>query len=132
MSLFMAISITRDVLYVCRCDGPGGMVQEAHEVLSGEIAEDLYMALAGHSYGEDPGTANYALAFEARQMIRQNSRKFFGEARRQARLAGEVIDKWGEKIVPWLHVAKLGKEGGVIVDAPEYYQEIRPETELAA
>lgn len=124
-ALLMAISEKFEVVYVCRWPTLPVGLSGPYEVLSGDAAEDLYLALTGHMYGEEPGTADLGLAYETREMIRLNGRRLYGEARRQARLAGKVIEKWGDKITPWLHVTKIERER-IVADAPEYYKEMGP------
>jgi hypothetical protein len=94
------------------------IVKKPAVVLTGQVADLLYVALAGHHYtSQSPRRASTGLARAARGHI-ERMRKLEEWA-----LAWQVIQAWGPKIRPWLGVTKL--VGGFIQEgAPEYVQEI--------
>jgi hypothetical protein len=87
-------------------------------VLTGQVADLLYVALAGHHYtSESPRRASTNLARTARAHI-ERLRKL-----EEWGIAWQVIQAWGPMIRPWLWVTKF-KGGFEEVGAPEYLQEI--------
>jgi hypothetical protein len=87
-------------------------------VLTGQVADLLYVALAGHHYmSQHPQRASTNLARSARGHI-ERMRKL-----EEWQIAWQVVEAWGPMIRPWLGVTKF-VEGFEQQGAPEYLQEI--------
>ena len=86
-----------------------------YRTINSEIAEWLYLALAGHSIYQRPETVCFSYAYAARAIIQHR------QALKPAwRLAQEVIEQWGWHIQPWLGYVRMTADGHVIENAPEY------------
>jgi hypothetical protein len=87
-------------------------------VLTGQVADLLYVALAGHHYtSESPRRASTGLARAARGHIERMRRD------EQWQIAWQVLQVWGPMIRPWLGVVKL-VDGFEESGAPEYLWEV--------
>jgi hypothetical protein len=94
------------------------IVQRPALVLTGQVADLLYVALAGHHYtSQSPRRASTNLARSARgQVERMRKLEEWG-------IAWQVIQAWGPRIRPWLGVTKL-VNGFPQMGAPEYVWEV--------
>jgi hypothetical protein len=87
-------------------------------VLTGQVADMLYVALAGHHYTvQHPQRASTNLARAARGHI-ERMRKL-----EEWGIAWRAVEAWGPKIKPWLWVTKF-EQGFEQVGAPEYCREV--------
>jgi hypothetical protein len=87
-------------------------------VLTGQVADMLYVALAGHHYMvQHPRRASTDLARAARGHI-ERMRKL-----EEWGIAWQVVEAWGPKIKPWLWVTKF-QQGFEQQGAPEYCWEV--------
>jgi hypothetical protein len=87
-------------------------------VLTGQVADMLYVALAGHHYTvQHPRQASTNLARAARGHI-ERMRKL-----EEWGIAWQVVEAWGQKIKPWLWVTKF-EQGFEQQGAPEYCLEV--------
>lgn len=108
---------TLQVHYVSN-DGqiPPGMIRSGLTILFGELANLLYMALAGHAMDDSPFNMHPVLARSARASLAR--RRVTGEA--GIDLINEVINNWGEYIRPWLGAKLIDQAGEPIENLPAY------------
>lgn len=85
-------------------------------IIFGEVAAELYAALAGHRMDQPPSQVSLIRARAARAYLA--SRATEGDA---AKLANEVVRQWGPYIRPWLGMY-LFKAGQPVLDMPIYNQ----------
>jgi hypothetical protein len=94
------------------------IVKKSAVVVTGQVADLLYVALAGHHYtSQSPRRASTGLARSARAHIERMRHL------EEWQVAWQVIETWGSKIRPWLGVAKL-VNGFEESGAPEYLWEV--------
>jgi hypothetical protein len=124
-ALQIAVSKELRVLYVCHWHNiPEGSVKEPHDVISGSIAQLLYIALTGCAFEQSPNEADFNRAQKVREEIARMTNYTWGAERKSVILAHQVIKNWGLHITPWMFVTNIDGEGKPCMDAPEYYQEI--------
>src|SRR3989304_3542076 len=86
-------------------------------ILSGTVADQLYVALTGHFYAtEHPKCVSVPMARAARASIE----RMRGDA--QWEVAWRVIEARGATLEPWLGVAKLSEDGVPQMGAEEYQE----------
>lgn len=115
--LMITIDDQYNIVYVSWGPPPREVTKHFFTIVSGALAHQLYIALAGHAYGEPPETASVKRSLEARRKI--TSMGLAGA--RTPRLA---LIRWGHKIQPWLGVTKIDPAGQVIMDDPDYHKVI--------
>lgn len=118
--LNIAVSTDHRVLYVGEGPPPAGLVKEPHSLIEGELAEWLYMALAGHRFEEHPDMAAPAQAWQARGYLAALKSDGIYRALR-------VVQRHRNELRPWLGVVSLDEHRCAVL-GDEHYQVI----ELAA
>lgn len=115
--LMIAIDDRYNIIYVSWGPPPPNFFTGLYTLITGPLADQLYLALAGHAYGEHPSLADPARALAARRELTRIT--LIG-----ARITRLALIRWGHKIKPWLGITKLDDNYWPILDAPEYNQVI--------
>jgi len=125
--LVLAISESYSVLYAGWGNPPPGAVKEESTLITGEIAEWLYEALAGHIFGEHPENALASRARVRRHFINRRFKNMGvsptchqASAMMLLFLAQAVLIQHKNVMLPWLGVTRLNERGNPVLDAPEY------------
>ena len=124
--LVLAVSDTYSVVYAGWGDPPPGAVKEDATLITGEIAELLYEALAGHTFGEHPKNAFASRARVRRSFInkrfknmRVSPNSHQASATIMLFLAQAVVMQHKNVMMPWLGVTMLNERGNPVLDALE-------------
>lgn len=104
--LFIAIDDQYRVLYVGWGPPPSGMLQGLFTLIT-DNAEYLYIALSGHRFGNEADTYTLERAKTVRNLILEME-----QVGHPVQTLCRVIERWGDKIDPWLGATRL--EGTVL------------------
>jgi hypothetical protein len=92
---------------------------ERARILTGTVADQLYVALTGHFYAiEHPGCVSVEMARAARASIERM------RADAQWEVAWRVVEARGATLEPWLGVTKLDGDGCPQMGAREYQERV--------
>lgn len=113
--LTITLNSKNEIKYACQGPPLNEHLEPGDTVVNGEIAELLYLSIAGHTFEEHPDEADKSRAIGARWRLCSFE---------TARVAHMALIQFGHRIKPWFGSTPIDSDGHPVVNAEQHDLEI--------